>query len=33
MIDPVDLSAAADRLTEHWSPRVVGRRLTGRVVS
>ena len=25
MIDPVDLRAAADRLTEHWSPRVVGR--------
>ena len=25
MIHPVDLRAAADRLTEHWSPLVVGR--------
>ena len=25
MIHPVDLHAAADRLTEHWSPRIVGR--------
>lgn len=25
MIHPVDLRATADRLTEHWSPRVVGR--------
>ena len=25
MIHPVDLRAAADRLNEHWSPRVVGR--------
>lgn len=25
MIDPVDLRAAAESLTEHWSPRVVGR--------